>query len=817
MDNVLKAWLAVLLLAGTVSVQAQPSGLAGYWRFDEGSGVDASGQGAAAQLVGPVAFSAGRVGQALSLSGSGAYARLSASDAASGRTRAAWVLARAAGGNRGLVSSSDWVTGSLHFKLDGSRLVADLRGGTTLSAAFGLDAWHHVAVTYDPASGAFRLFIDGAVVASATTRTGLVIQGEDFIGNEYTDGRYFVGLIDEVRLYDRALSPAEVDGLYRGAAAVNQAPVVRLDRPAVGVSFTAPAEVVLEAVAEDVDGSVVRVEFYRGSELLATDTSAPYRYTWSSVGAGSYTVRARAVDNAGAAAEASAAFTVTAPVTQPANAIYVSPSGSSGANGTPQKPYTLSQALSAVSGTGKAVFLMDGVYPGPHNFKHSFNTASPVVVMPAPGAHAVIEGSFYRSGGGIRWQNIEFGVSGWTSRRSSQNGSAPSDIPDNDFNVLAKDQFINCIIHDHNSNGFWAASEDVLVYGTLFYNQGWQGPDRGHGHAAYMQNQTGTKQFKRNVFVSGFSGLTVHAYTEKGYLQGFNYEENVSIRGLWLVGGYAPVSRLTMTGNHIYGGLRLGYSNNVTSQDATLKNNVLLEPLATRGAWTALSETGTLPAAGMNRVFVYDNAYDTDRGLVVVYNAAKAGRLDVNLSSLPLTPGKRYRLLNSLNPNESHEFVYDGSVVSVPMNGWSVAVPVSWAATIVENTLPAFGAFLLAPAGNSSTAFNKTAGMEVASMESGILALEETPAAYSLGDNYPNPFNPTTMIPFSLPEAAHVRMAVYDVTGRQVASLLDERFVSGRHEVAFEGGLLPSGLYLVRMTASGGEIHHFTRKILLVK
>ena len=72
---------------------------------------------------------------------------------------------------------------------------------------------------------------------------------------------------------------------------------------------------------------------------------------------------------------------------------------------------------------------------------------------------------------------------------------------------------------------------------------------------------------------------------------------------------------------------------------------------------------------------------------------------------------------------------------------------------------------------------------------------------FALGNNYPNPFNPTTIVPFSLPEASPVSIKVYDMLGRIVAVLVDGPMSAGAHEVAFEASALPTGVYLIRMEA----------------
>ena len=85
---------------------------------------------------------------------------------------------------------------------------------------------------------------------------------------------------------------------------------------------------------------------------------------------------------------------------------------------------------------------------------------------------------------------------------------------------------------------------------------------------------------------------------------------------------------------------------------------------------------------------------------------------------------------------------------------------------------------------------------------------------FALGTNYPNPFNPTTVIPFSVAEASHVSIKVYDLLGRTVATLVDGTMSAGVHEVSFEAGSLPTGMYLVRMEASGQV---YTQRMTLMK
>jgi hypothetical protein len=81
------------------------------------------------------------------------------------------------------------------------------------------------------------------------------------------------------------------------------------------------------------------------------------------------------------------------------------------------------------------------------------------------------------------------------------------------------------------------------------------------------------------------------------------------------------------------------------------------------------------------------------------------------------------------------------------------------------------------------------------------LGVTELPAEFLLRQNYPNPFNPSTTIRYELPKTSHVSLNVYDVLGREVSVLVNERKDAGVHEVKFEGANLASGVYFYRLQA----------------
>ena len=77
----------------------------------------------------------------------------------------------------------------------------------------------------------------------------------------------------------------------------------------------------------------------------------------------------------------------------------------------------------------------------------------------------------------------------------------------------------------------------------------------------------------------------------------------------------------------------------------------------------------------------------------------------------------------------------------------------------------------------------------------------DIPMQFDLLQNYPNPFNPTTVLQFDLPVDEHVHLAIYDLLGRQIEVLADQRFPAGSHQLLFDASRLSSGLYIYRIDA----------------
>jgi hypothetical protein len=88
------------------------------------------------------------------------------------------------------------------------------------------------------------------------------------------------------------------------------------------------------------------------------------------------------------------------------------------------------------------------------------------------------------------------------------------------------------------------------------------------------------------------------------------------------------------------------------------------------------------------------------------------------------------------------------------------------------------------------------------------------PASYSLSQNYPNPFNPNTIIRFQIKDSRFVKLKIYDILGKEISTLVNEKMQPGTYEVKFDGSRLASGVYFYKLQA--GDFQE-TKKLVLLK
>jgi hypothetical protein len=248
--------MAIALVASATSAAGQSQGLVAAYGFEEGAGTvagDSSGNGRTGTITGAAWATSGRFGNTLSFDGINDL--VSVSDAASLHlarlTLEAWVYPTALTGWQTAVLKEG--PSGLAYALyahDGARPAIYVNnGGSDVgmsgSAGLPLNTWTHLAATYDGAS--LRLYVNGTQVASRALTGTIVTSSQPLrIGGNAIWGEYFAGRIDEVRVYNRALTTAEI--ATDMSTAVGAAPPSTNDPSTIGEWSPLPVELALVAV-----------------------------------------------------------------------------------------------------------------------------------------------------------------------------------------------------------------------------------------------------------------------------------------------------------------------------------------------------------------------------------------------------------------------------------------------------------------------------------------------------------------------------------------------------------------------------------------
>lgn len=124
-----------------------------------------------------------------------------------------------------------------------------------------------------------------------------------------------------------------------------------------------------------------------------------------------------------------------------------------------------------------------------------------------------------------------------------------------------------------------------------------------------------------------------------------------------------------------------------------------------------------------------------------------------------------------------------------------------------------------APVGQPATLTAIARSWQQVSWEKKIKMHVAPPSEFALDQNYPNPFNPTTTITYRLPAQMNVRVTVFDVLGRRVATLADGLQEAGTQTLSWDASRLASGLYFYRVVAEGPEGGRLmqNKKMMLIK
>lgn len=278
-------------------------------------------------------------------------------------------------------------------------------------------------------------------------------------------------------------------------------------------------------------------------------------------------------------------------------AFIVSPTGSASGNGSILSPWDLQTALNHPSAVqpGDTIYLRGGVYNVPTTtlgFRSwlTGTASAPIRVMSYPGEWAVIDGNvsfssikstvILRIDGAHAWfMNFEITNTETGTRKISITGSNPPERRANSIDDAGMGtKIINLVIHD-TGQGI-AAANDVNgneYYGNIVYNNGWDAPDRRHGHGNYIQNASGSKFLEENFFFNQF-GDNSTVYTGSGLAGGRNlvWKGNIFFNGgmSW----WGPnISNLIVRENFTYNQpFKVGNNLNMRNTSADIQYNYFM-------------------------------------------------------------------------------------------------------------------------------------------------------------------------------------------------------------------------------------------------
>jgi len=411
---------------------------------------------------------------------------------------------------------------------------------------------------------------------------------------------------------------------------------------------------------------------------------------------------------------------------------YAATNGSPAGDGSIGNPWDLQTALNQPSAVqpGDTILVRGGTYVGNFTSSLAGTSALPIVVRGFPGERAILDGNTGATQaadllvfGQYTWfQDLEFTDSSLVRVVSSTSSNGPRSSGVEDHAVGTK--LIALVIHDTSGGiGDWSTGtnpSNTEVNGCIIYNVGWQGPDRGHGHGFYIQNQTGTKTFNNNIVFNSF-GYGIHAYTEGGSINNLDFFSNdifnagsLATAGddrQILIGGLVGADHPVLDGNSVYASgpngqsIQLGYS--VPDTNVTLTNNYTYSAsgLSVYAGTTFLANSGNTfnapltPKPTVNQIFVRPITYVPGRAHIVIFNWQGLNSVSVDVSGTGLVSNQAYSVYDAQNLGGSPvaSGIYVGSPISLPMTGTAVTQPIGNAPVAAVHTSSDYGAFVLIP------------------------------------------------------------------------------------------------------------------------
>lgn len=527
---------------------------------------------------------------------------------------------------------------------------------------------------------------------------------------------------------------------------------------------------------------------------------------------------------------------------------HVSPAGAPSGNGSSHAPWDLRTAFlhPPTVQPGDTIWLHRGIYTGSFISNLSGAPGNPILVRAYPGEGVALDGGnsqqdpiLFVRGSYVWYWGFEVYSSDLT-RAIEDSGSFPSPavlprgvcVSTEQAYPTYGNKFINLILHD-GFGGFsaWVPANTEL-YGSVIYNNGWDAPDRPHGHGIYIQNAAGDeRKIIANIIWGAFDN-NIQAYGTRN-IDDFYLEKNVIFahqgngRDLLIGGGGGPAKNPRVISNYTYEpssvrNLDLGWepegkgidSGQVTGNfffggemyvQRPITNTVISDNRFYTSYSIGFTSSDSLSntffeSAPHDTVVLIPNVYERGRANIAVYNWSMQAFVPVDVAGI-LLPGEYFEICDAQNyfGDPVASGIYRGGSIALPMVGLTAVSPIGKPGSRAH-TAPKFGAFVVIKGGVPSVL--------------GVREEKALPLGFELFQNYPNPFNPATTVEFRIQKSEFMTLKVYDLLGREVARLVNEIRPAGSHVVQWNAEGAPSGIYFYRLQ-SGGRVE--TRKMVLVR
>ena len=198
-----------------------------HWKFDDGSGSTATDSAGTnnGTLIGDPTWTAGQIGGALSFDGDGDYVEFTSIAALQGDnlTAQAWVCVdESAGLWTPVIMQHDLYSNGYYLYIINNRPSFQIIEGSSFAQAASVeelnpDQWYHIAATND--GSILKMYVDGRLKGSGASAGMTGVNYDAYIGCDPVSPLYYIGLIDDVRIYDRALSAGEIEAIYEAGLA----------------------------------------------------------------------------------------------------------------------------------------------------------------------------------------------------------------------------------------------------------------------------------------------------------------------------------------------------------------------------------------------------------------------------------------------------------------------------------------------------------------------------------------------------------------------------------------------------------------------